>query len=122
MAIPHHLSLGIWGEGLAAARLEREGYEILERQYRTRAGEIDIVARDGDCLVFVEVKTREGLEHGSPAEAVTPQKQRRIVAMAADFLARHEVGDLDCRFDVVAVTVTAGRASVELIRHAFDAC
>jgi putative endonuclease len=117
----HHLALGAWGEDLAEARLRRDGYEILQRRYRTRAGEIDIVAIDGRCLVFVEVKTREGVEHGTPAEAVTPRKQRRIAAMASDFLARHRFAGLDCRFDVVAVTVVDGRARVEVIRHAFDA-
>ena len=96
-------ALGKSGEDIAAEELERRGYAILARRYRTARGEIDIVAVDGDTLVFVEVKVRETEECGTAAEAVTPDKQRRLGRMAVDFLARQDIPDRPCRFDVVAI-------------------
>lgn len=95
--------LGKIGEQLAVEELERRGYAIVDRRYRTARGEIDIVARDGDTLVFVEVKVREGDECGTAAEAVTRPKQRRLGRMAADYLARRGIAPQPCRFDVVAI-------------------
>lgn len=112
------VALGKSGEDLACAALERLGYVIVERRYRCRSGEIDIVARDGEVTVFVEVKTREGDEFGGGAAAVTPAKQRTIARVAMDYIARHRLYDRPCRFDVVVVD---GAAGVELIPHAFDA-
>jgi putative endonuclease len=117
-----HLALGCRGESLALAVLERAGYAIVATGYRTPAGEIDIIARDGACLVFVEVKARRTIERGTPAEAVTPRKQRRIVAMARDFLARHPTDAVECRFDVVAILLPWDSPPViDHIRDAFDA-
>lgn len=117
-----HLLLGSRGEALALAALERAGYAVVATQYRTAAGEIDIVARDGPCLVFVEVKARRTLECGTPAEAVTPRKQRRIIAMARDYLARHPTDATECRFDVVGILLPDdGAPVIEIIRNAFDA-
>lgn len=117
-----HLALGFHGESLALAVLERAGYAIVATRYRTDAGEIDIIARDGACLVFVEVKARRTIERGTPAEAVTPRKQRRIIAMAHDFLARHPTDATECRFDVVAILVPDdGPPVIDHIRDAFDA-
>ena len=117
-----HLVLGFRGESLALAVLERAGYAIVATGYRTAAGEIDIIARDGACLVFVEVKARRTIERGTPAEAVTPQKQRRIIAMARDFLARHKTDATECRFDVVAILLPSeGPPVIDHIRDAFDA-
>jgi putative endonuclease len=116
-----HIALGSLGESLARAILERRGYAIIATRYRTRAGEIDIVARDGGCLVFVEVKARRNTECGTPAEAVTPRKRRRVIAMARDFLARTPSDATSCRFDVVAILLTDGEPSIEVIRNAFDA-
>jgi putative endonuclease len=96
-------SLGKWGEERAVRELERRGYAILARRYRTRHGEIDIVADDGGTVVFVEVKARETGDCGSAAEAVTIHKQRRLASMAVDYLARNHVTDKPCRFDVVAI-------------------
>src|SRR5690349_12738111 len=112
--------LGIVGENIACAELQQRGYAILERRYRTRYGEIDIVARDGGWTVFVEVKTRDGSDYGDGAEAVTPWKQRRIAKMAVDFLARHRLHDRPCRFEVVAVDVSGGTTKVDIYPHAFD--
>nr|MCU0255708.1 YraN family protein [Vicinamibacterales bacterium]MCU0258048.1 YraN family protein [Solirubrobacteraceae bacterium] len=94
----------------------------VERRYRTRAGEIDIVARDGGALVFVEVKTRASEAFGSPLEAVTPQKRAQVRKMAADYLWRSGTGEVACRFEVVAVLVDAARRPrrVEVVRDGFE--
>jgi len=115
---PRHI-FGESGENVASRELRRRGYEIIARRYRTRAGEIDLVARDGDTLVFVEVKTRHTHEFGAPSEAVTAGKQRKLALMAADYLARHAAGDVACRFDVVAITVGVGTPTIEVIPDAF---
>jgi len=113
--------LGISGESLAVAELERRGYAILARRYRTRHGEIDVVAEDRGTTVFVEVKARTTREFGSAAEAVTRWKQRRLVSMASDYLVRNRLTDKPCRFDVVTVDfvpeATGGRGA-----RADDAC
>ena len=112
-------ALGKSGEDLAAEELERRGYAILDRRYRTRHGEIDIVARDAETIVFVEVKVRLTAEFGTAAEAVTPWKQRRLVSMATDYLVRHQLHDRPCRFDVVAIDGPIGEATVSVYPHAF---
>jgi putative endonuclease len=112
-------TLGCAGEELACGELRRRGYEILARQFRTRWGEIDIVARDGATLVFVEVKARAGQEFGGGAAAVTWRKQRRIARVALQFLARYGRQDVPCRFDVVVVT-PGPEPRVEVYRHAFS--
>ncbi len=97
--------LGRHGEGLAAQRLEAEGYRILARNYRCPIGEVDLIAADGECLVFVEVRTRRGDLWGTPEESVTRQKQARLLAVAEHYLTEHEALDADWRIDVVAVDV-----------------
>ena len=114
-------SLGKMGEDLACAELERRGYAILERRYRTRFGEIDAVAKFGPVYVFVEVKARNGEDFGGGAAAVTPWKQRRITNMALDYIARHKLQDQPCRFDVVTVDVDGEQTSIVVYQHAFDA-
>jgi putative endonuclease len=113
--------LGKLGEDLACAALERRGYAILARRYRSRFGEIDIVASCDETTVFVEVKTRAGDEFGGGAEAVTPWKQRRIAKMAADYLSRHDLHDTACRFDVVTVDVQGAQPDIVVYTHAFEA-
>jgi putative endonuclease len=113
-------SLGKRGEDLACAELQRRGYAILDRRYRTRLGEIDIVARHGGAIVFVEVKARASDRFGAPAEAVTGAKQRRLVQMAVDFLSRRRLHDQPCRFDVVAVSFERGEPRIEIYEGAFD--
>jgi putative endonuclease len=115
-------ALGRIGEDLAAGELERRGYAILERRYRTRCGEIDIVADDRGTLVFVEVKTRADAEFGTAADAVTPWKRRRLVRMAREYLVRRATGhDRPCRFDVVAVMLDGPEPVIDVFPHAFDA-
>jgi putative endonuclease len=108
---------GSRGEELACSELERLGYAILERRYRCRLGEIDIIARDGDVTVFVEVKARESGEFGGGAAAVTPAKQRTVARVATDYIARHRLFDRPCRFDVVVVD---SAATVTVIPNAFE--
>jgi putative endonuclease len=116
------VALGKTGEDLACAELRRRGYEIVARRYRVRGGEIDIVARDGATLVFVEVKAREAGGYGDAAEAVTPLKQRRLVWLARHYLMTARLHDCPCRFDVVAVRVDGGgAAAIEVYPNAFDA-
>jgi putative endonuclease len=110
-------AFGSRGEDLACSELEHRGYAILERRYRCRLGEVDIVARDGDVTVFVEVKARENGEFGGGAAAVTPAKQRTIARVAMDYLARHRLVDRPCRFDVVVVD---GASGVTVIPNAFE--
>ena len=124
----HRQSLGKTGEDLAVAELEARGYAIVARRYRTRHGEIDVVACDGDTTVFVEVKARTTGEYGGGADAVTAWKQRRLVSMATDYLVRHRLTERPCRFDVVAIDLAADeegpgsrRPQVTIYRNAFDA-
>jgi putative endonuclease len=113
--------LGQTGEDLACKELERRGYAILARRYRSRFGEIDIVARCGETIVFVEVKARAGDDFGGGAAAVTPWKQRRIAQMAVDYLSRHSLHDQPCRFDVVTVDMKEEAPEIVVYAHAFDA-
>lgn len=109
------------GENLAVEELERRGYAILDRRYRTRHGEIDIVAQDGDTIVFIEVKARMTAERGTAVEAVTPAKRRRLVSMAVDYLARKRLTDRPCRFDVVAIDGSGETRQLTLYPYAFTA-
>ena len=107
MQLVHHReapqNTGKVGEDLATVELWHLGYAILARRYRTRYGEIDIVAQDGETIVFVEVKARRSGQFGTAAEAVTPWKQRRIAAMALDYLSWSDRLESPCRFDVIAI-------------------
>ena len=115
--------LGKDGEELACAELDARGYAILERRYRTRYGEIDVIARDGDTLVFVEVRRKSAADFGSAAESVTRDKQRRIIRMALDYLARAALVDrCPVRFDVVAIDdQLSGPPCLTVFVGAFDA-
>jgi putative endonuclease len=113
--------LGKSGEDLACRELERRGYAIVARRYRRRGGELDIIARDGPTLVFVEVKARGGRAYGDAAEAVTRVKRRRIAALAVDYMMRHHLADCPCRFDVVAIRLESGAPVVDIFQNAFDA-
>ena len=114
--------LGKTGEDCAAAELERLGYAILARRYRTRHGEIDIVAQDGPTIVFVEVKVRATDEFGTGAEAVGQWKQRRVVRMAIDYLVRNGLADQPCRFDVITIDNAGSTGeTLTVYPNAFDA-
>ncbi len=112
--------LGDRGERTAARYLRRHGMRVWTRGYRTRTGEIDLIARDGDTLVFIEVKSRR---QGEPVEAVTPEKQRRITSAALGFLHRYNLLEARSRFDVVAIVWPDDRCPprIEHYRNAFEA-
>jgi putative endonuclease len=112
--------LGKTGEDLACRELERRGYAIVARRYRRRGGELDIIARDGATLVFVEVKARGDRAFGEAAEAVTRHKRRRIAQLALDYMMRHRLSDCPCRFDVVAIHFDSGTPVIEVLQGAFD--
>jgi len=111
--------LGREGEAIAARHLERRGLRILERGFRTRTGEIDLVAEQDGVLVFVEVKARSGLGCGRPADAVDARKRGRILRAAHLWLARHGASEAPCRFDVVEVLSEGG--AQPLVHHIPDA-
>ena len=115
--------LGNRGERLAARYLRRQGLRILERQYSTRSGEIDLIALDGDCLVFVEVKTRRSNQAGDPVEAITIGKQKQLTRLALTYLKRHNRLEQRARFDVVAILWPTGSRKPEVrhYRNAFPA-
>lgn len=115
-------ALGARGEAIAARQLERRGYTIIERNVRLGRGEIDMVALDGETVVFVEVKGNRGRRHGAPEEMVTPAKQRRLTMLASWYLLRQRWLGRPARFDVVAVDWgPGGTATVRLFRDAFPA-
>jgi len=113
-------AVGGYGERLAARYLEAAGLVLLDRNWRCANGEIDLILRDGDDVVFCEVKTRRGDIYGSPAEAVSPAKVRRLRRLAERWLAESAVHPREIRFDVVAILPQQrGAAVVEHIRAAF---
>lgn len=114
---------GSQGEEIAVAFLTARGFRILERNFRCKGGEVDIVAREAGsgCLVFVEVKARRGLSYGVPQLAVNQFKQRQISKAALTWLSRQRLHDRDARFDVIAILLTDdGRHKVEHIVNAFE--
>ena len=100
------LSLGQRGEQLAADKLTSLGYEIVERNFRCPAGEIDLVTKLGESWVFVEVRTRRGADFGSPEESVTPRKKNHLIAAARTYLQNRALEDVDWRIDFVAVELS----------------
>lgn len=112
--------LGILGENLASSFLHQRGYKLLLKNYENSLGEIDLIARHGETLVFIEVKTRSSLAMGDPAESVTPAKRRQIVRVAQSYLGRYGMQETPCRFDVVSILIPRdGKPLIELIQDAF---
>src|SRR4030095_5379416 len=111
--------LGNEGESLASAELEKLGYSIIERNYRTRSGEIDIVANDAGTIVFVEVKTKTSGDFGDPVEEVTTQKQRQIVSMGEYYATYCSPPNTPCRFDVVTVDFSMLPPNITIYKDAF---
>lgn len=110
--------IGKEGEDRAAQFLSKQGYRILERNYRTRSGEIDLIALHQGEVVFVEVKTRTSNAFGAPELAVTPQKQQRMIKAALGYIKHKKLHQVPCRFDVVAISTAAKEP--ELIQNAFE--
>lgn len=106
-------------EGLAAEHLCAQGYELIQRNYRCKVGEIDIIARHGEVLCFVEVRSRRSADFGHPLETVDRRKQTRIIRAAQHYLTAHRGGDAPVRFDVVAI-VYQPQLEVQLVQAAFE--
>ncbi len=116
-------NLGESGERVAAVHLQQRGYRIIERGFRTRGGEIDLVAQDADGLAFVEVRTRRGRTAGTPEESLTAQKRQKLLYVSNQYIASHpEYGDCAWRIDFVAIELDAsGRiARIDLIKGAVE--
>ena len=111
--------LGIDGETMACEELERLGYAIIQRRYRTRFGEIDVIANERGTVVFIEVKTKTDSNFSDPVESVTKQKQRRLVSMAEQYVAYNRLDRTPCRFDVVAVDASVTPAKITVYQDAF---
>lgn len=107
------------GETLALRHLAGKGYELIEKNYRTRHGEIDLIMRDGGALVFVEVKLRRGTGFGGPLEAVTPRKQASIRSLAEQYLVASVAGFEEVRFDVVGILERGRRREITHVPDAF---
>ncbi|HEY6838275.1 MAG TPA: YraN family protein [Geobacteraceae bacterium] len=117
----HNRSLGARGEEIVTAYLKGQKFVVVERNFRCKAGEIDIIAREGKCLVFVEVKTRRDESYGPPQASVTSFKQRQISKAALSWLAKNGKQDVSARFDVVAVVLHDHAVPrIEHIRNAFE--
>jgi putative endonuclease len=112
--------IGQRGENLAVDYLQKLGYVILERNYRCKLGEVDIIARDNDILVFIEVRTRSSLDFGLPQESINRRKRHQLSKVALEFMNRKKFKNIPARFDVVAVSLEAGKEKVEHIRDAFE--
>lgn len=112
--------LGNAGENFAADYLEGRGYKILERNFRIRSAEIDIIAEIDGVVVFVEVKTRRGIRYGLPVEAVNIRKQKKIIEAAGVFMQNEIYAERACRFDVIEVYAAGKTFSVRHIENAFE--
>ena len=113
--------LGDRGERVAAKFLKRKGYRILARQSRSRIGEIDLIAQDGDVIVFVEVKTRSSSKAGHPTEAITFTKRKQLTRAAMGWLKRRRLIEHRSRFDVIAITWQEREPVIEHYQNAFEA-
>ena len=118
-ALRGQVALGRRGERAAERHLRRNGYRIVARNFRAAGAEIDLVAIDGDILVFVEVKTRRSRAAGAPEEAVDERKQTRMRRAAEVFARRYRADEIEMRFDIVAIDASGKRLEIELLRNAF---
>jgi len=114
------ISLGKFGEDLARERLKDLGYRILKKNYRCSLGEVDLVARDGDVLVFVEIKTRKSESLGQIKEVVNRRKQAQLSKVALAYLKSNNLWGSKARFDVVAIRLIGGKKEIEIIKNAFE--
>lgn len=113
------MTLGSWGEQIAESYLLSHGYEIMERNYRCRIGELDLIAIDGEVIVFVEVKARQTLTYGLPCESITNTKQQHIRRTAKQYVLSHSLEDWDLRIDVIEILRIEGKTYVHHIPDAF---
>ena len=114
------LDLGKRGEELALKKVRRLGYKCIAQNYRCALGEIDLIAKDGDCLVFIEIKTRKGKSLGYAKEAVNERKKRQLTKAALAYMKAKDCVNVKSRFDVVAINLSEGKEQIEIIQNAFD--
>ena len=114
------LDLGKAGEDIAFKKIKKLGYRCIERNYRCPLGEIDLIAKHGDCLVFIEIKTRKGRDTGYAKEAVNYRKMKQISKAALNYMKEKNCYDTRARFDVVAVSINQGKPDIEVIQNAFE--
>jgi putative endonuclease len=114
------LDLGKWGEDLALKKVKKLGYQCIARNYRCPQGEVDLIARDGDTLVFVEIKTRRGRSLEYAKEAVNQRKRRQLSKVALAYMKSKGFADVRARFDVVVINLNGGEEEIEVVRNAFD--
>ena len=119
--MPTKYQTGMQAQQLAESHLTDNGYRILERNYRIRTGEVDIIARHGNYVVFVEVKFRRSVDFGYPRESVGVVKQQRIIRTAMHYIAARNIDDMDFRFDVIEVLAQGDAVQINHIENAFDA-
>ena len=115
----HRQILGKKGEEAAEKFLIQKGYQVLQRNYRRYRGEIDLIAQDGDCLVFVEVKSGASDKFGSPIHKVDLRKQRQLGKIAMAYYQEHDLFDKDCRFDIIIVFYSGNQTTIDHIENAF---
>lgn len=113
------MKLGTWGEEVAANFLKRKGYEILEKNYRNKIGEIDIIMQKDSTIIFVEVKTRKNLNYGLPCEAITKEKKHHIIRTAICYMKQNHLGFLDMRIDVVEILKREDKAYIRHLENVF---
>lgn len=114
------IELGAFGEELALKKIKRLGYRSILRNYRCPLGEVDLIARDGDTLVFIEIKTRKGKPVGYAKEAVNERKRRQLSKVALSYMKSQHCCDTKARFDVIAISLGQGEPEIEVIKNAFD--
>lgn len=114
------LELGRYGEDLAYKRIKRLGYRKIIRNYRCPLGEVDLIANDGDTLVFIEIKTRRGKPTGYAKEAVDARKQRQLSKVALAYMKSNNCSDAKARFDVIAISIKEDKPEIEVVKNAFD--
>lgn len=115
------LPFGQWGEKIASEFLEKKGFKIIERHFYFHHTEIDLIARDGDYLVFIEVKTRSSDDFGFPEEAITERKKAHLRRAAEGYLYLNRLDNIDCRFDVISIRFSRdGRPEIEHFIKAFE--
>lgn len=114
------LELGQFGEDLAYKKIKRLGYKKIIRNYKCPLGEVDLIAKDGDTLVFIETKTRKGRSIGYAKEAVNAKKRRQLSKIALFYMKSNNCYDTKARFDVIAVSLKGGKPLIEVIKNAFD--
>jgi putative endonuclease len=108
------------GERLALKKIKRLGYKFIAKNYRCPFGEIDLIAKDGDCLVFIEIKTRKGRSTGYAKEAIDKRKMRQISKVALAYMKANNCNDIKSRFDVIAINIKDNKNEIEIIPDAFE--